>query len=159
MGVVIVEGEGAVLRLNLGHPIVINGDFDAKLCAEVREPIELSFGVVSGVSPGIHVLDGIHVPQKEGAFWGIFRHLLPIGLNRQNDLFFAQKFNRLICEKLTIFSYGQAVIGIYVSLAFRRYRQVQDRSGVLRNICKNEILISGAVRRIFGHSSKASMVP
>ena len=27
-------------------------------CAEVHEPIELSFGVVSGVTPGIDVLDG-----------------------------------------------------------------------------------------------------
>jgi len=28
-------------------------------CVEVRKAIELSFGVVSGVGPGIHVLDGI----------------------------------------------------------------------------------------------------
>jgi len=27
-------------------------------CVEVRTAIELSFGVVSGVGPGIHVLDG-----------------------------------------------------------------------------------------------------
>jgi len=27
-------------------------------CAEVREPIELSFGMVSGVDPGIDVLGG-----------------------------------------------------------------------------------------------------
>jgi len=27
--VVIVEGEGAVLRVNFGHPIVTNGDFVA----------------------------------------------------------------------------------------------------------------------------------
>jgi len=44
-------------------------------CAEVREPIELSFGVVSGVGPGIHVLDGVHVSQKEEAVLGIFLHL------------------------------------------------------------------------------------
>jgi len=29
MGVVIIEGEGAVLRVNLVHPIVSNGDFAA----------------------------------------------------------------------------------------------------------------------------------
>ena len=40
-------------------------------CAEVREPIELSFGVVSGVHPGIDVLDGVHVPQGEGAVAGM----------------------------------------------------------------------------------------
>jgi len=28
-GVVIVEGEGAVLEVNLGHPILTNGDFVA----------------------------------------------------------------------------------------------------------------------------------
>jgi len=38
---------------------------------------------------------GVHVPQKEGAVLGIFRHLHPIGLNRQNDIFFAQKCIRL----------------------------------------------------------------
>jgi len=27
-------------------------------CVEVRRAIKLSFGVVSGVGPGIHVLDG-----------------------------------------------------------------------------------------------------
>jgi len=29
MGVVIVEGKGAVLGVNVGHPIVTNGDFEA----------------------------------------------------------------------------------------------------------------------------------
>jgi len=58
-GVVIVEEEGAVL----------GGEFEASqsnqwgICcvrssAVVREPIELSFGVVSGVGPGIHVRNG-----------------------------------------------------------------------------------------------------
>jgi len=42
---------------------------------EVRAVIELLFGLVSGVGPGIHVLDGVHVPQKKGAVLGIFRHL------------------------------------------------------------------------------------
>jgi len=31
-GVVIVKGEGAVLGVNLEHPIVANGDFVAQLC-------------------------------------------------------------------------------------------------------------------------------
>jgi len=34
-------------------------------CAEVRESIAVSLGVVSGVGTGIHVLDGVHVPQGE----------------------------------------------------------------------------------------------
>jgi len=46
--------------VNLRHPIVINGDFVASLCrsAYMYIAIELSFGVVSGMGPGIHVLDG-----------------------------------------------------------------------------------------------------
>jgi len=41
-GVVLVEGEGAVLRLNLGRPIVTNGDFVAYLCeSDALFPITL----------------------------------------------------------------------------------------------------------------------
>jgi len=56
-------------------------------CAEVRAAIELSFGVVSGVGPGIHELDGVHVSQKEGAVWGFFGICAPIGLNGLNKVF------------------------------------------------------------------------
>jgi len=45
-------------------------------CVDVREPIELSFGVVSEVGLSIDVLDGVHVAQKEGWIWGLF---VPIG--------------------------------------------------------------------------------
>jgi len=44
-------------------------------CAEVHAAIKLSFGVVSGVTPGIRVLDGVHVPQEEGVALEIFWHL------------------------------------------------------------------------------------
>jgi len=50
-------------------------------CAEVRTAIELAFWVVSGVGPGIDVLDGVHVSQGEGVVSGmvsgILRHLNP----------------------------------------------------------------------------------
>jgi len=68
-------------------------------CAEVRELIELSFGVVSGISPGIHVIE-------KRAILGIFQHLCPIDFNGQNDVFFARKCIRLLREKLIIFPYG-----------------------------------------------------
>ena len=45
-------------------------------CAVVREPIELSLGVVSGVGGGMVVLDGVHVPQEKE----LFRDFLPFGL-------------------------------------------------------------------------------
>jgi len=32
-------------------------------CVEVRAAIEISFKMVSGVTPDIHVLDGVYVPQ------------------------------------------------------------------------------------------------
>ena len=46
-------------------------------CAKDCEPIELSFGMVSGVGPGIDVRNGVHVPQGKGEFWGC----LPNGFN------------------------------------------------------------------------------
>jgi len=57
-------------------------------CAEVRIAIELSFGVVIGVGPGIDVLDGVHVPQGEGVVSGISRHLC--------DVLLAEKCIRLV---------------------------------------------------------------
>jgi len=53
------------------------------------------------------------VPQAEGAISGIFWHLWlvpPIGLNGQNEVLFAEKCIRLVCEKLTIFLYGQDIV-------------------------------------------------
>ena len=48
-------------------------------CVEVRTAIELSFGVVSGVGQGIHVLDGNPRASRGGSVSGmvsgIFRHL------------------------------------------------------------------------------------
>jgi len=45
-------------------------------CAEACEPIELPFGEMSGVGPGIHVLDGDHVPQGEGVDFRSFAPLI-----------------------------------------------------------------------------------
>jgi len=50
-------------------------------CAEVRAAIELSFGVVSGVTQGIHVLDGVHVPQGEQGDFGVVCPHWPNGFN------------------------------------------------------------------------------
>ena len=50
-------------------------------CVEVHKAIELSFGVVSGVGPGIRVLDEGPRASRGGAVSGmvsgIFRHLRP----------------------------------------------------------------------------------
>ena len=41
-------------------------------CVEEREPIELSFGVVSGVSGRMGISDGGTGAQGKGQFWGFF---------------------------------------------------------------------------------------
>jgi len=44
-------------------------------CVEVHIAIELSFGVMSGVSPGIHVLNGSpRASSTRDCFWHGFRH-------------------------------------------------------------------------------------
>jgi len=79
----IVEGEGAVWGVNLRRPIVNN-----VLCrfVQLRTAIELSFGVVSGVGPGIHVLDGSPRASRgiggvSGMVFGILRNFRPIPYN------------------------------------------------------------------------------
>ena len=42
-------------------------------CAEVRAAIELSLGEVSGVGPGMGVVDRVDVPQAEGAILWVWR--------------------------------------------------------------------------------------
>jgi len=41
---------GALLGMNVGYPIVTNGDFVTYTCVKVHEAIELLFQVVSAVS-------------------------------------------------------------------------------------------------------------
>jgi len=60
-----------------------------------------------------------------------------IGLNGRNDVLFAEKCIRLVCEKLTIFPYRQDIVGNVILLAFWRFSQVQDRSGVKEKCTKN----------------------
>jgi len=50
-------------------------------CAEVHEWIEMLFGVGSGMSPGIDIWNGVHVPQGEGAVSGVVCPQWPIGFN------------------------------------------------------------------------------
>jgi len=54
--VVIVEGEGAVLEVNVGHFIVPVGTV-LHSCAKVSELIEMWFEVVSVVDGGMDVFD------------------------------------------------------------------------------------------------------
>ena len=56
-----------------------------------------------------------------------------------NGVLFAEKCIRLVCEKLTVFPNGKYIVGIYDSLAFWRYSQVQDRSGGLWEMYKMSV--------------------
>jgi len=47
-------------------------------CTVVHAAIELSFGMVSGVISGVHVLDGVHMPQEEGWILGSFASIHPM---------------------------------------------------------------------------------
>jgi len=50
---------------------------------------------------------------------------------------FAEKCIRLLCEKLSLFPYGQDIVGNIFLLAFWWYSQVQDRSGSFGEMYKN----------------------
>jgi len=57
----------------VGYPIVSNGGFVFFLrCTKVHQSIEMLFGVVSAVSEGMGVLDGVHVFQGEEEVCGLF---------------------------------------------------------------------------------------
>jgi len=76
-----VEGEGEVLGVNVRRPIVANGDFVASLCGSAYSgiAIELSFGTVSGVGAGIHVLNGSpRASSRRGCFWHGIWHFLDL---------------------------------------------------------------------------------
>jgi len=69
--VVIVEGEG-----QFGGEFAAMGTLLHR-CVEVRTAIELLFGMVSGVGPGIHVLEGNPCASRgRGSFGHGFWHFL-----------------------------------------------------------------------------------
>ena len=58
------------LGVNLWRPIITNGDVVASLRGSAYSNRAVSFGVVSGVGPGIHVLDGSpRASRGRGYFW------------------------------------------------------------------------------------------
>jgi len=61
-----------------------------RCCTEVRIAIELAFGMISEVRPGVDVLDGgPRTCLKERGCFGIFWHLRPHWFERQTDVLFA----------------------------------------------------------------------
>jgi len=120
----VLDGGGHRQRLSFGSefwgiPLQPVGNL-LHSCVEVCEPIELSFGVVSGVGGWMGVLDGVHVPQGEEAVfgWGISPHWF------QWCICLTENCIRHVRKKLTIFLYVQYIVGIGGSLAFRTHSQV-----------------------------------
>jgi len=75
----------------VGHAIVTNRHFVAYLC-EIREAIELLFGVVSGVGPDNGVLDrGRHAPRGRGGFGDFLVHWI-------EWIFIVRWQNRNVCD-------------------------------------------------------------
>jgi len=56
--------------VNLGHPIVTNGTLLCS-CAEMREPIELSFAMVSGLDQALVHSMGSTCCKEKGQFPGL----------------------------------------------------------------------------------------
>jgi len=92
-------------------------------CVEVRKAIELSFGVVSGVGPGSHALDGSpRASRGRGCFWHGFRHFSNFRLNsfewRNGVVIMVLIDDLLVCEKLKVFPYTDCIVEFCVRLAF-----------------------------------------
>ena len=92
-------------------------------CVEVRRAIELSFGVASGVDPGIHVLDeGPHASRGRVCFCHGFRPNSNFCVNAiqwtKALLITVMIDGRLVCEKLTIFPYAECSVEFYERVAF-----------------------------------------
>ena len=101
----IIEGEGAVLGVNLQCPIITNRDFVVSLCGSAYSNRAVVWRGEWG-GPGIHVLDGSpHASRRRGCFWHGFWHFsefVPNSFQWGNDILIDDRF---VCEKLTIFPY------------------------------------------------------
>jgi len=92
-------------------------------CVKVRKAIELSFGVVSGVGPGIYVLDGSpRASRGRVCFWHGF---WPNSNFRVNAIQWTTAVlitvmidDRLMCENLTIFPYAECSVEFCRRVAF-----------------------------------------
>jgi len=85
-GVVIVKVEGAVLGVNLGHPIETSGDFVAQLCGSVCSDRTVVWGGEWRWPRHSCIRWGPHASRERGCFGDFFGICIPIGLNGCNDV-------------------------------------------------------------------------
>ena len=79
------------------------------------QPSELPFGVVRAVGRGTAVLDGVHVVQGEGTFWGFLFPIFTMGNAIGSP---TVKCLRLVCENFTTLPFGKRIVGKLDSWAF-----------------------------------------
>jgi len=127
----------AVLGVNLGRPIVTNGEFVASLCRSAYSDGAVVWRGEWGWPKNSCVRWKSSCLKGKGlflawflAFFGIFAALFSTG----NDVLIT---DQLLCEKLTIFPYADYIVEFFVKLAFLIYSQVQDRSGGWREMYTN----------------------
>jgi len=101
---------------------------------------------------------GSRAPRARGCFGDFSAFAPPLVWMGRMTYFCTEMYSTCTWEKLTVFPYGQDIIGIYVSLAFWRYSKVRGWCWVLCKICKNVTLISGRDRPIRPYSSNACKV-
>ena len=115
----------ALMLLKFRPPVCLSAHVSS---GKTANWIRMPFGVVSGVGPGIHVLDGSpRASRGRGCFWHGFRHFSEFWaycFEWGNDVLID---DRLVCEKLSIFPYADYIIEFSVKLPFLRYSRVQDR--------------------------------
>ena len=93
-------------------------------CVEVHSAIELSFGVASGVGPGIHVMldGGSRASRGRVCFWHGFRpnsNFRVIAIQWTKAVLITVMIDdRLVCEKLAIFPYTECSVEFYERVAF-----------------------------------------
>jgi len=92
-------------------------------CVKVCRAIELSCGVVSGVGPGIHVLDGgPRASRGQVCFWHGFRpnsNFRVYGIQWTKAVLITVMIDdQLVCEKLAVFPYARYTVEFCVKFPF-----------------------------------------
>jgi len=89
--------------VNYRRPIVSYWEL-LRRSVRVRRAIELSFGMVSGMGPGIHVLHGgPRASRGKGCFWHGFRHFSKIQVYSLQCRHGVLIDDRLVCENWQYF--------------------------------------------------------
>ena len=93
---VIIEGEGAVFRVNVGRPIVTNGDFVASLCGSAYSNKAVIWHGEWGEPRHSRIRWKSTCLKGKGLFLAFFGICARIRLNGRNDVLITEKCIRLV---------------------------------------------------------------